>query len=186
MVSLTLTSQMCTAISIQGRMILLWLMVARTVLALASAELKLLRTHMRTDVAAVNCCYEYLCNVTSHKLDMLCVSSSVRHANAGHATIRQAGGANKVTMVMTENWCTDSYDIWFMKIATQNGLTNLSYHSYGNAVITFINSYSFPYPPADLVCLSATPWAFGLSLVTMNQTLLYVTEAPEAHLRIVK
>ena len=73
MVSLTLTSQMCTAISIQGRMILLWLMVARTVLALASAELKLLRTHMRTDVAAVNCCYEYLCNVTSHKLDTFCV-----------------------------------------------------------------------------------------------------------------
>ena len=68
-----------------------------------------------------------------------------------------------------QNWSTDSYDIWFMKIATQNGLTNLSYHYYGNAVITFINSHSFPFPPADLVCLSTTPWAFGLSLVTMNQ-----------------
>ena len=55
------------------------------------------------------------------------------------------------------------------QIATQNDLTILSCHYSGTAVIEFIITYSFPYPPADLVCYSATPWAFGLSLDAMNQ-----------------
>jgi len=67
------------------------------------------------------------------------------------------------------------------QIATQNDLTILSCRYSGNAVIEFIITHSFPYPPADLVCFSTTPWAFGLSQDTMNQILLDVTEASHLH-----
>ena len=169
-------------------MILLWLTIAKALSALASAELKILRTGTSTEFAAVKLVLWMF--MQCHKLDTLCVPSSVWpcHCQSCHSQGKLALQTKlqwwwlrigAMTIVKVGSWKCN-------QIATQNGLTILSYHSSGNAVITFINSYSFPYPPADLVCLSATPWAFGLSLVTMNQTLLYVTEAPEAHLHIVK
>ena len=93
-------------------------------------------------------------------------------------------------MVMAVNWyncdamTTVKIGTWKIgQIATQNDLTILSCHYSGTAVIEFIITHSFPYPPADLVCYSATPWAFGLSLDAMNQisNLLDVTEASHLH-----
>ena len=86
MVSFALTSQMCTAISTQSKMVLLWLMVARTMLALAPAELKILRTNMRTDVAIVELIQWLL--MQCHKLDIIYLPWPVWHACVSHATIK--------------------------------------------------------------------------------------------------